>query len=75
MIRLLALLLLVGVVPCAAQQPARRVVIFKIDGLNADLLYRNMREKDPTPESRGCHGSLISLATTALSSRTSTRAA
>ena len=48
MIRLLALLLLVGVVPCAAQQPARRVVIFKIDGLNADLLYRNMREKDPS---------------------------
>ena len=25
---------------------ARRVVIFKIDGLNADLLYRMMREKD-----------------------------
>ncbi len=27
--------------------PARRVVILKIDGLNADLLYRNMRETDP----------------------------
>src|SRR3569623_621572 len=26
---------------------ARRVVIFKMDGLNADLLYRTMREKDP----------------------------
>ncbi|MGI8961666.1 MAG: alkaline phosphatase family protein [Bryobacteraceae bacterium] len=25
---------------------ARRVVVFKIDGLNADLLYRTMREKD-----------------------------
>jgi hypothetical protein len=26
---------------------ARRVVIFKVDGLNADLLYRTMREKNP----------------------------
>ena len=25
----------------------RRVVILKVDGLNADLLYRNMRETDP----------------------------
>ena len=46
MIRLLALLLLAAVVPCNAQQSVRRVVILKIDGLNADRLYRNMREKD-----------------------------
>jgi hypothetical protein len=46
--RLLALLLLVSVVPCGAQTTARRVVILKIDGLNADLLYRNMREIDPS---------------------------
>lgn len=26
---------------------ARRIVILKVDGLNADLLYRNMREQDP----------------------------
>jgi hypothetical protein len=48
MIRVLALLLLAAVVPCNAQQSARRVVILKIDGLNADLLYGNMREKDPS---------------------------
>jgi hypothetical protein len=48
MIRVLALLLLAAVVPCNAQQPARRVVILKIDGLNADLLHRNMRENDPS---------------------------
>jgi hypothetical protein len=29
-----------------SQQP-RRLVILKIDGLNADLLYRTMREKNP----------------------------
>lgn len=28
-------------------QPPRRLVILKVDGLNADLLYRTMREKDP----------------------------
>jgi predicted AlkP superfamily pyrophosphatase or phosphodiesterase len=48
MIRILALILLASAVAYAAEQPARRVVILKIDGLNADLLYRNMREKDPT---------------------------
>ncbi|MFL6353093.1 MAG: alkaline phosphatase family protein [Bryobacteraceae bacterium] len=30
-----------------ARPRVRRVVIFKIDGLNADLLYRTMRQKDP----------------------------
>jgi hypothetical protein len=44
--RLLAVLLL-GAVASSAQPPAPSVVILKIDGLNADLLYRNMREKDP----------------------------
>jgi hypothetical protein len=29
------------------QPRARRLVILKVDGLNADLLYRTMREKDP----------------------------
>jgi hypothetical protein len=48
MIRSLVVLLLAVVVPCNAEQSARRVVILKIDGLNADLLYRNMREKDPS---------------------------
>jgi type I phosphodiesterase/nucleotide pyrophosphatase len=35
--------------PTREQAPvrARRVVIFKIDGLNADLLYRTMREENP----------------------------
>lgn len=47
MIRVLALLLLAGIVGACAEQPKRRIVILKIDGLNADLLYRNMREKDP----------------------------
>lgn len=31
----------------APRQPPRRLVIFKIDGVNADLLYRTMREKNP----------------------------
>ncbi len=31
----------------AAQPHAQRLVILKIDGLNADLLYRTMREVDP----------------------------
>ena len=47
MIRLVLALLLAGAVASSAQPPARRVVILKIDGLNADLLYRNMRDKDP----------------------------
>lgn len=42
------LLFLACAFACGAQQPVRRVVILQIDGLNADLLYRNMREKDPT---------------------------
>ena len=46
MIRALALVLLGCTIASGAEQPARRVVIFKIDGLNADLLYQNMREKD-----------------------------
>jgi predicted AlkP superfamily pyrophosphatase or phosphodiesterase len=46
MIRVLALVLLACAVAYGTEQPARRVVILKIDGLNADLLYRNMREKD-----------------------------
>jgi hypothetical protein len=48
MIRVLALVLLACAVAYGTEQPARRVVILKIDGLNADLLYRNMREKDPS---------------------------
>jgi Type I phosphodiesterase / nucleotide pyrophosphatase len=48
MIRVPALLLLACAFAYGAEQPARRIVILKIDGLNADLLYRNMREKDPT---------------------------
>jgi hypothetical protein len=48
MIRVPALVLLACALVYGAEQPARRVVILKIDGLNADLLYRNMREKDPT---------------------------
>jgi hypothetical protein len=47
MTRVLVPLLLAAAVAYAADQPARRVVIIKIDGLNADLLYQNMREKDP----------------------------
>ena len=44
----LALLLLLTSTPCAwTQSQARRLVILKVDGLNADLLYGNMREKDP----------------------------
>lgn len=31
----------------SAQTPARRLVILKIDGLNADLLYKTMAESDP----------------------------
>lgn len=30
-----------------AEAQARRVVILMVDGLNADLLYRSMRQKDP----------------------------
>jgi hypothetical protein len=48
MIRILALILLACALAYGAEPPARRVVILKIDGLNADLLYRNMQEKDPT---------------------------
>jgi predicted AlkP superfamily pyrophosphatase or phosphodiesterase len=48
MIRVLALILLACALAYGAESPARRVVILKIDGLNADLLYRNMQEKDPT---------------------------
>src|SRR5437660_11082972 len=48
-IRVLTMLLLAGVVASSAEQPKRRIVILKIDGLNADLIYRNMREKDPAP--------------------------
>jgi Type I phosphodiesterase / nucleotide pyrophosphatase len=48
LIRVAALVLLACSLACGAELPARRVVILKIDGLNADLLYRNMREKDPT---------------------------
>jgi hypothetical protein len=48
MIRVAALVLLACALAYGAEQPPRRVVILKIDGLNADLLYRNMREKDPT---------------------------
>ena len=48
MIRLVIALLLAGAVASSAQPPARRVVILKIDGLNADLLYCNMRDKDPS---------------------------
>jgi Type I phosphodiesterase / nucleotide pyrophosphatase len=48
MIRALALILLACALAYGAEPPARRVVILKIDGLNADLLYRNMRDKDPT---------------------------
>jgi len=48
---LLALLLGVaarGSTPAPDVQPnAKRLVILKVDGLNADLLYRTMREKDP----------------------------
>jgi hypothetical protein len=46
MIRVLALVLLACAVAYGTEKPARRVVILKIDGLNADLLYRSMREKD-----------------------------
>ncbi|HZS53742.1 MAG TPA: alkaline phosphatase family protein [Bryobacteraceae bacterium] len=33
-------------IPKATQPIAQRVVILKVDGLNADLLYRNMRQTD-----------------------------
>jgi hypothetical protein len=46
-IRVLAALLLASVIMRGAEQTPRRVVILKIDGLNADLLYRNIREIDP----------------------------
>ena len=36
-----------GLLPRIAAEPPRRVIILKIDGLNADLLYRTMRETDP----------------------------
>jgi predicted AlkP superfamily pyrophosphatase or phosphodiesterase len=50
---LLALLAAVSAVPQNTRRDlpepqARRVVILKIDGLNADLLYRTMSEIDPT---------------------------
>lgn len=48
MIRVLAVILLACALAYGAESPARRVVILKIDGLNADLLYRNMQEEDPT---------------------------
>lgn len=45
---------LIALVSCARTQTQqgrnpkpRRIVILKIDGLNADLLYQTMREKDP----------------------------
>lgn len=48
---LLFLIALAGSARAASDEPsapaARRVVILKIDGLNADLLYRTMREIDP----------------------------
>lgn len=47
MIRAFTSLFLAGALACSAQQPAQRVVILQIDGLNADLLYRNMCEEDP----------------------------
>ncbi|HEX3684237.1 MAG TPA: alkaline phosphatase family protein [Bryobacteraceae bacterium] len=51
--RVALLALVIGSVPCWPAQPADaqpqapRLVILKVDGLNADLLYRTMREKDP----------------------------
>jgi hypothetical protein len=47
LIRAFTSLFLAGALACSAQQQAHRVVILQIDGLNADLLYRNMRQKDP----------------------------
>ena len=47
LIRAFTSLFLAGALACNAQQPSHRVVILQIDGLNADLLYRNMREEDP----------------------------
>jgi hypothetical protein len=47
-IRALAALLLAAAILRGAEQPARRVVILKIDGLSADLLYHNMRQIDPS---------------------------
>jgi hypothetical protein len=47
LIRAFTSIFLAGALACSAQQPAHRVVILQIDGLNADLLYRNMREEDP----------------------------
>jgi hypothetical protein len=72
MIRVLALALLTCAVAFGAEQPARRVVILKIDGLNADLLCAR---KIRLQENRCCHGSLIFSVKTARSSRTFTRAA
>lgn len=40
-------LFLIFSAPLSPAAQARRVIILKVDGLNADLLYRNMREADP----------------------------
>ena len=48
MIRVLAMILLACALAYGVELPAKRVVILKVDGLSADLLYRNMQEKDPT---------------------------
>ena len=45
--RLISLLLLPVCLATVSEASARRVVILKIDGLNADLLYSNMRQTDP----------------------------
>lgn len=52
--RLVAFFAIVTGLACSAlpqtsdgNAPARRLVILKVDGLNADLLYRTMRERDP----------------------------
>lgn len=52
--QLLALFGIATVLACGAwpktrdaPPPATRLVILKVDGLNADLLYRTMRERDP----------------------------
>src|SRR3569833_1317734 len=44
-----ALVLVGAAVACRGMEPAlfRRVVILKVDGLNADLLYQTMRRHDP----------------------------
>jgi Type I phosphodiesterase / nucleotide pyrophosphatase len=46
LIRVFTSFILAGALACSAQQLPRRVVILQIDGLNADLLYRIMCEKD-----------------------------